>query len=117
MTDGPSRVSLARLVLEVRRRSEGKLRPANRRHVDRVLGSLKRLAAAEKGIEGEVLRYILEAVINVHRDRELDGRSLDSLSPETIAQLDLVFDAMMDGRVTRDELRGYIRESLIRVVK
>jgi hypothetical protein len=117
MSESRGRISLARLVLEVRRRSDGKLSPANKQDLDRILDALKRECSTEKGVERVALRNILEVVIGLHRGRELDGHALDSLSPEVIAQLDLVFDAMMDGRVTIDELRDHLRDCLIRIVR
>ena len=45
---------------------------------------------------------------------ELDGRALDSLSPETVLRLDAVLTALVDGTMKRDELRAALRRALIR---
>jgi hypothetical protein len=45
---------------------------------------------------------------------EIEGRALDSLSPETVLRLDAVLTALVDGSMKREELRAALRRALIR---
>lgn len=107
-----SRLTFARLVLELRRRAGASaLHPLR---VPEVLIELRELAASDDAIDSEPVREILAAAVGVHRDLEVEARSLDALTPETVLRLDAVLSGLVDGTMQRDELRAELRRALIR---
>jgi hypothetical protein len=107
-----SRLTFARLILEVRRRAGGK--PLHPGSMPQILADLRDLAGGKDEPEAEVLREILGALLGVHRDLELEGRALDALTPETVLRLDAVLAALLDGTMQPDELRAALRRALVR---
>jgi hypothetical protein len=105
-------LTVARLVLELRRRAGGDA--LHRGRMRQILAELRELAASNDQPDSGLLREILGAVLVVHGDLELEGRALEALTPETVLRLDAVLTALVDGTMQRDELRAELRRAMIR---
>lgn len=60
-------------------------------------------------------RFILAALVGLHRDEELDVSILDSLTPETVLQLDLIVGDVIDQGREKEAVQA-IRAAVLRSI-
>jgi hypothetical protein len=108
-------MTLARLILEIRRRAaslpQDLPRPMAIEQAAREI-----LQAAARGEELDASRQILAALFGVGAGEDFDAAMLDALTPEVILRLDMLLEDLLQlGR--RDEAVRALRAAVIRAVE
>lgn len=85
--------------------------------VDEALGSLTRLATSGALGEPAFVQELLLVLAAVNAPADFQIADVELLQPETIRRLDLVLNALIEGGLTRNDLRDAVRPALIRQVK
>ena len=108
-------MTLARLLLEIRRRAAGFPQDTPRPvAIERAAREL--LQAAEPGEERDRTRQILAALLGIEGGGNFDASVLDSLTPEVILRLDMLLEDLLQLR-RRDEAVRALRAAVIHGVK
>ena len=110
-------MDFAGIATEIRRRAVSLPNQPWRGGVDDALVSLVRLAMSGAPGEPEFAHGFLLALAEVSGPAEFALASLDSLQPETIRRLDLVQNALVEGGLTRNDLRDAVRPALVKAVR
>jgi hypothetical protein len=110
------RITFARLLLEIRRRAASHGEPLKTGTFRDTLRALREVAAERETPESAAVRQILGAMLRAQSKAELDGSTLNALTPATVLRLDAVLAALVDGGITEDELRVVLRQALIHPV-
>lgn len=105
-------MTFARLLLELQKRGPAGL--VNAKDLSEAMDELAELAERHDSTEAVAVRYILAAAIGAYRELTLEGRAIDSLTPPTVWRLDAILTALVDGTLSREELRNAVRSALIR---
>jgi hypothetical protein len=103
-------MTLASLVVEMRKRATGQPQPASVEHAIAVLMGLTILP----GAEAQAVRAVLVALARAHTGPELDEALVDSLGPLATGAFDRLFEAMLDGSCTDQMLRELLKPSVVR---
>jgi hypothetical protein len=106
-------MTLAELVVEIRKRATGQPQPASVEHAIALLMGLTILP----GAEAQAARAVLVALAHAHTSPEFDQAQLDALGPLAIGAFDRFFEAMLDGSCTDQMLRELLRPAVVRRVQ